>query len=136
MGHVKTRAGKLGEQDVTSDHHILRSGWNAAQSEAHAGDAFVHVAAGAQVQILAMIDYGEAEGASGFHGAAHDACVHDRPSVVGDGDYTGFLHESDGGQLFARASFRDGADGKHVDHRVTLRTLVDVAGHGCVVVDG
>ena len=103
MGHVKTRAGELGQQDIARHHHVFGSGRNAAQSKAHAFDAFVHVAAGAQMQVLAMIDHRKAEGARGFHGAAHDARVHHGPAVVGDGDDAGVLHQSDGGQFFARA---------------------------------
>ena len=135
MGHVESRAGELGEQDIARHHHILGRGRNAAQSKAHALDAFVHVAAGAQVQILAMIDHREAEGARGFHGAAHDARIHDGPAIVGDGDDARLLHQADGGQLFAGAAFGDGADGKYIDDGVALGALDDVAGDGGVVVD-
>src|SRR5580700_6907392 len=88
------------------------------------------------MQVLAMIDHRQAEGAGRFHGAAHDTRIHDGASVVGDGDDASVLHQADGGQLFAGASLGDGADGKYINHRVARRALDDIAGDGGVVVHG
>ena len=94
----------------------------------------MHVAARAQVQVLAMIDHRQIEGARRLHGAAHHARVHHRPAVVGDGHDPGIFHGADGGQLLARAVLGDRADGENVGDRLLARALDDVAGDGGVVV--
>ena len=100
----------------------------------HRGRAFVHVAAGAQVQVLAVIDDRQIERLRELHRAPHHARVHHRPAVVGDGDNAGRFHGADGGQFLAGAAFGDGADREDVDHRAAARPLHDVAGHGGAVV--
>ncbi len=70
---VKTRAGKFRQQDVAGHHHVFRGGRDAAQAETHGIEAFVHVAARAEVQVLAVIDDGDVEGLGEFHRAAHHA---------------------------------------------------------------
>jgi len=53
----------------------------AAQTEADGLGTFVHVASGAEVQILAMVDHRNTEAARELHGPAHDARIHHgRPS--------------------------------------------------------
>ena len=125
---VEARAGGFGEHDVAGDHDVFARSGNAAQAAAHGLEAFVHVAAGAEVEVLAVIDDGQVEGAGELHGAAHDAGVHDGAAVVGDGDDAGGLHGADGGELLAGAALGDGADGEDVDDGGARGALDDVAG--------
>ena len=118
MRDVITRAGHFGQQNIAGHHDVFGAAGNAAQAEAHGFEALMHVAAGAEVQILAMVDHGDAEAAGELHGAAHHARVHHRTAVVGNRDGAGVDHRADGGQFLARAALGDGADGPHVDHRV------------------
>ena len=67
-------------------------------------NAFVHISAGAQVEIFAVIDDKDVEGFGEFHGAAHDAGVHDGAAVVRDGNDARGAHGADSGQLFAEAA--------------------------------
>ena len=80
--------------------------------------ALVHIAARAEAQVLAVVDHRQVVGARELHGAAHDARVHHRLAIVGNGHRAGGLHGADGRQLLARAALGDGPDGKHVDHGV------------------
>ena len=131
---MEARAGKLREQDIAGHHHVLGAGGNAAQAQPHGLVALVHVAAGAEVQVFAMIDDGQVEGAGEFHSAAHHARVHHRAAIVGDGHHTRGFHGADGRQLFARAVFGDGADGEDVSHGKLAGAFDDVAGDGGIVV--
>ena len=69
-----------------------------------------------------------------FHCAPHDARVHHRASIIGDGDGPGLFHGSNGSQLFALASLGDGSDGEHVHAGQPFGPLHDVTGDGSVVV--
>ncbi|MEI9973226.1 MAG: hypothetical protein WDO73_14970 [Ignavibacteriota bacterium] len=55
----------------------------------------MHIAAGAQVQILAVLDNRQVVRLGELHGAAHDARVHYGESIVGDGDGAGLFHAAD-----------------------------------------
>jgi hypothetical protein len=136
VGDVEARAGHLGEEEVAGDHDVLGSSGDAAQAETDRGEAFMHVAAGAEVQVFAVVDDGEVESAGELHGAAHDAGVHDGAAVVGDGDDAGVLHGADGGQFVAGAVLGDGADGEDVGNGELAGAVDDVAGDGGIVVDG
>ena len=105
------------------------------RAEAHRFDAFMHVAARAEVEIFAVIDHRNIEGAREFHGAPHDARVHHRAAIVRDRDDARFVHGADGREFLAETAFGDGADGEHVDAGDFAGTLHDVAGHGVAVVD-
>ena len=134
VGHVVARSGQLGQHQVAGHHHVFRSGGDAAQSPAHRAGAFVHVAARAQVQVLAVLDDRQSVGAGELHGAAHDAGVHHRQPVIGNGHRSSGFHGADGGQFFAGASLGDGADGEHVHRRQPPCALHDVTGDGGTVV--
>ena len=104
------------------------------QPEPHRFGAFVHVAAGTQIQIFAMIDHRQIERARQFHRAAHHAGVHHRPAVVRDRDDAGLAHGTDGGKFLAEAALRDRADREHIDAGHFARALHDVAGNSRAVV--
>ena len=103
--------------------------------EPHRFRAFVHVAAGAEIQILAMVDDGEIESARQFHGPPHHARIHHRAAVVRNRHDPGFAHGTDRGEFLAVTAFGDRADGEHVDAGDFARALHDVAGHRGAVVD-
>ena len=132
--HVVACAGELRQHQVACHHYVFGRGRYAAQAETHGFGAFVHVAAGAQVQIFAMIDHGQIESRREFHGAAHHARIHHGPAVVGDSHRAGRLHAPDGRQFHAFAALGDGADGEDVDHREATRALHDIAGDGGAVI--
>ena len=114
MRHVVARAGKFGQQNIARHHHVFRSGRDPAQAQPGGVRAFVHVAAGREMQILAMIDDGQVERPGKLHGAPHHARVHHRAPVVGNRDNARFLHRADGGKLDAFAALGDRTDGPYV----------------------
>ncbi len=65
-------------------------------------EAFMHVAAGAQVQVFAMLNERHIERAREFHGVAHHASVHHGFAIVGDGDDAGLLHGSKSRRVLRR----------------------------------
>ena len=126
MRHVIARAGDFGEQDIAGNHHILGTGGDAAQAEAHALESFMHVAALAQVQILAMLDHRDVEGLCVFHRAAHHAGVHDGLAIVRDRNDASLLHRTDACQFLTEAALGDRADRIHVDAVQPAGLLEDV----------
>ena len=81
-----------------------------------------------------MVDHRHVEAARELHGAPHQLRVHHWAAVVGDGHGAGLPHRADGREFLALAAAGDGADGKHVDHRVPPRLFDDVGGDGGAVV--
>src|SRR5579884_2306846 len=82
------------------------------------------------MQVFAVFDQGEIEGAGVLHRSPEEARVHDGLAVVGDGDDAGFFHGSDCGQLLARTVSGDGADGEDMHDGRFARAL---AFTGCVL---
>ena len=134
MRHVEARPGRLGQNHVARHHDVFRGCGDAAQPQPHGLQPLVHVAACAQVQVLAVVDHGQVEGVSELHGPPHHPRVHHRLAVVGDRHHARRFHRSDGRQLLARAVLSDRADGKHVDDGRPLRAFDDVARYRGVVV--
>ena len=132
--HMEARTGGFGQQDIARYHHIFRTAGNAAQTEPRRLHAFVHVAAGAQVQVFAMVDHRKVERFGHLHRAAHNARIHHRAPVIRDRDNTGVLHRAERCQFFTGAILGDGSDGEDIDGCVLARAFNDVAGDSGVIV--
>ena len=94
----------------------------------------MHVAAGAQVQVLAMVDDGDVEALGILHCPAHDAGVHHWFAVVGNCHDARLLHGSDAGEFLAHAAFGDGSDGEHVDRIQLTGAFQNIACHHRAVI--
>ena len=76
VGDVESGTGQFGQEKVAGDHDVLRCGRDAAQAEPDGLGSFVHVAAGAEVEIFAVLHDGQIVAARELHGAAHHARSH------------------------------------------------------------
>ena len=123
------RASRMSRATITSSEAA-----GIPRSPSRPMQAFVHVAARAQIQVFAVIDDRQTErlaqspwrGASRAHSspAGHRRKWRPRPPPSWP----------DGGQFFACAALGDRADREHVHHGVAARPLHDVAGDSRAVV--
>ena len=134
MRDVEAPAGELGEGEVARDHHLLGGGRDALESEADGDRPLVHAAAAREVAILLVGDHRQVEERRVLERAAHEAGVHHRHAVVGDGDDARALHLADLRQALALESDRDGTDRMDARPSGSRGALEDVARHRAVVV--
>ena len=132
---VHAPAGQPRQCHVAGDHDVLGRGRHPAQPQPQRGRAFVHAAAHGQVHVFFVHADRHVEHGTVFQGAPHQVGVHDRSSVVGNGDCAGVNHVPDVGQFLAPESFRQGADRKDARQAGGARLLADEAGHCGGVVD-
>jgi len=59
--HVVAGAREFGEQNVPCHDHVFGAAGDAAHAQPRGLDAFVHVAARAEIQVLAVLNDGETE---------------------------------------------------------------------------
>ena len=136
VGHVVLGPGDFGEQNIARHHHVFTARGNAAQAHADALKSFVHVAAGGEVQVFAVVDDGKSKSLRRFHGTPHHARVHDGTAIVGNSHNTGLFHRAYGGEFFALAALGDGANREHRNGRQPSRAFDDVGRHDGRIVHG
>jgi len=56
----------LGQENIARHHHVFGGGRNSTQAEKRRCRPFMHIAARAEIQILAMLDEGQIEGSRKF----------------------------------------------------------------------
>ena len=108
--HVVAGAGRLGEEQVARDDHVLGDARPAAQPEPRRDRAFVHLRAGREVVVLAVLENSRSKVRAYSRARAHHGRVHHATPVVADADRAGVAQVGHLGELFAvgcRPSPRD-----------------------------
>jgi hypothetical protein len=136
VGDVQAAAGAFEQRDVTRHHGFLGRRGHALEAEAERRRPLVHHALSRQPAIFLVGDDRQVEHGAVLERVAHQAAVHDRLAVVGDGDDAGLAHLADLGQALAGEPDGHGAD--RIDARQIGRDgfLDDVLGDRAGIVDG
>ena len=133
---VDPGAGEAGQGEVAEHHQLLGLGRLAGDAEAGRPLPLVHVAAGGEHRVLAVLgeDDALAEAAGVLHGPAHEAGVGDAGAVVGEEPHAELGHLAERRELLARPADGDGARGAHVARRRAAE--LEHLAHDAGVVDG
>ena len=140
---VDPRAGEAREGEVAHDHELLGLRRLTGDPEARRPLALVHVAAGREHRVLAVLgqDDGLAQAAGVLHGPAHETSVRDARPVIGEEAHPELGHLAERRELLARPSHRDGAgrvdvarrgapELQHLAHDAGMIDRRDGVGHG------
>ncbi|OQB51519.1 MAG: hypothetical protein BWX99_02731 [Deltaproteobacteria bacterium ADurb.Bin151] len=82
-----------------------------------------------------MLNNRQVQGAGVFHGAPHQGRIHNRFSVIGQGDHTSFLEVPEFRHLFALGTDTDRADGIDAGKIGFNRFSEDEFGNRAVIMD-
>ena len=135
MRDVQTAAGKRGDFNVASHADRFRRSRHALQSQSNGSRTFAHHTTRSQRNVLAMIDYRQAQRAAVLHGLAEQPRGGHGFSVVADGYDSRILHCRDFSQCFAFAPDGRGADRPNAHRSPSLRAINHETSDGSVVVD-
>ena len=131
---VNFRSGRLRQQDVSRDDHLLARSGPAAQAQHRAPVTFMHHAVADERVILAMIHDRQIEHPGILQRATHELMILHAMAVIGNRHDPGLLQRTDRGHFFAGDAFGNCAGHKNIHLPFATGFLLDQR-HGGRIVD-